>query len=97
MEVDRANQSINQERQHQSVEHGGVGHKSAKGAAQGIDGLTAATVKARRRCHQVRASTFGNADRVMRELAYDVDLYRASIEFSLFHVGQRIKLEYEMN
>ena len=31
--------------------------------------------------------TFGNADRVMRDLANDVDLYRASIEFSLFHVG----------
>ena len=35
--------------------------------------------------------TFGNADRVMRDLANDVDLYRASIEFSLFHVGQGIK------
>ena len=31
--------------------------------------------------------TFGNADRVMRDLANDVDLYRAAIEFSLFHVG----------
>jgi len=31
--------------------------------------------------------TFGNADRVMRDLANDVDLYRASIEFSWFHVG----------
>ncbi len=37
--------------------------------------------------------TFGNADRVMRDLANDVDLYRASIEFSLFHVGQGIKLD----
>ena len=37
--------------------------------------------------------TFGNADRVMRELANDVDLYRASIEFSLFHVGTGIKLD----
>ncbi len=31
--------------------------------------------------------TFGNADRVMRDLANDVDLYRAAISFSLFHVG----------
>ena len=31
--------------------------------------------------------TFGNADRVMRDLANDVDLFRAAIEFSLFHVG----------
>ncbi len=37
--------------------------------------------------------TFGNADRVMRDLANDVDLYRASIEFSLFHVGTGIKLD----
>ena len=37
--------------------------------------------------------TFGNADRVMRDLANDVDLYRAAIEFSLFHVGQGIKLD----
>ena len=37
--------------------------------------------------------TFGNADRVMRALANDVDLYRASIEFSLFHVGTGIKLD----
>jgi hypothetical protein len=37
--------------------------------------------------------TFGNADRVMRDLANDVDLYRASLEFSLFHVGTGIKLD----
>jgi hypothetical protein len=37
--------------------------------------------------------TFGNADRVMRDLANDVDLYRASIGFSLFHVGTGIKLD----
>ena len=37
--------------------------------------------------------TFGNADRVMRDLANDVDLFRASIEFSLFHVGTLIKLD----
>jgi hypothetical protein len=37
--------------------------------------------------------TFGNADRVMRDLANDVDLFRASIEFSLLHVGTLIKLE----
>jgi hypothetical protein len=37
--------------------------------------------------------TFGNADRVMRDLANDVDLYRAAIEFSLFHVGTAIKLD----
>jgi hypothetical protein len=37
--------------------------------------------------------TFGNADRVMRDLANDTDLTRASIEFSLFHVGTGIKLD----
>jgi hypothetical protein len=37
--------------------------------------------------------TFGNADRVMRDLTNDVDLYRAAIEFSLFHVGTGIKLD----
>ena len=37
--------------------------------------------------------TFGNADRVMRDLANDVDLYRAAISFSLFHVGTGIKLD----
>ena len=37
--------------------------------------------------------TFGNADRVMRDLANDVDLYRATISFSLFHVGTGIKLD----
>jgi hypothetical protein len=37
--------------------------------------------------------TFGNADRIMRDLANDVDLYRAAIEFSLFHVGTGIKLD----
>jgi len=37
--------------------------------------------------------TFGNADRVMRDLTNDVDLFRASIEFSLFHVGTGIKLD----
>ncbi len=36
---------------------------------------------------------FGNADRVMRDLANDVDLYRASVEFSLFHVGTGIKID----
>lgn len=36
---------------------------------------------------------FGNADRVMRDLANDVDLVRAAIEFSLFHVGTGIKLD----
>lgn len=36
--------------------------------------------------------TFGNADRVMRAMANDVDLFRASIEFSLFHVGTAIQL-----
>ena len=39
------------------------------------------------------AFTFGNADRVMRDLANDVDLYRAAISFSLFHVGQSVKLD----
>jgi len=37
--------------------------------------------------------TFGNADRVMRSLANDTDLTRASIEFSLYHVGTGIKLD----
>ncbi len=37
--------------------------------------------------------TFGNADRVMRDLTNDVDLFRASIEFSLLHVGTLIKLD----
>jgi hypothetical protein len=36
---------------------------------------------------------FGNADRVMRDLATDVDLYRAEIELSLYHVGTGIKLD----
>lgn len=36
---------------------------------------------------------FGNADRVMRDLANDTDLVRASVEFSLFHVGSGIKLD----
>ena len=33
--------------------------------------------------------TFGNADRVMRDLANDVDLFRAAIEFSLSTSGSR--------
>ena len=37
--------------------------------------------------------TFGNAHRVMRDLANDVDLFRATIEFPLYHVGQQIKLD----
>ncbi len=37
--------------------------------------------------------TFGNADRVMRDLTNDVDLFRAAIAFSLFHVGTGIKLD----
>jgi hypothetical protein len=37
--------------------------------------------------------TFGNADRVMTALANDVDLNRAEMEFSLFHVGTGIKLD----
>jgi hypothetical protein len=37
--------------------------------------------------------TFGNADRVMRDLANDVDLYRATISFSLFHVGAGVKID----
>jgi len=36
---------------------------------------------------------FGNADRVMRDLSNDVDLFRAEIAFSLFHVGAGIKLD----
>lgn len=37
---------------------------------------------------------FGNADRVMRDLANDTDLWRADVEFSLFHVGTGIKLDF---
>ncbi len=37
--------------------------------------------------------SFGNADRVLRDLSNDVDLFRASIEFSLFHVSTGIKLD----
>ena len=37
--------------------------------------------------------SFGNADRVMRDLANDVDLYRAAIGLSLFHVGTGINLD----
>lgn len=36
--------------------------------------------------------TFGNADLVMTQLAADVDLNRATIEFSLFHVGATTKI-----
>ncbi len=40
---------------------------------------------------------FGNADKVMRDLASDptngTDLRRAQIEFSLYHVGSQIKLD----
>jgi len=36
---------------------------------------------------------FGNADRVMRSLANDTDLMRATVEFSLFHVGSGIKCD----
>lgn len=37
--------------------------------------------------------TFGNADRVMRDLATDTNLDGATIEFSLFHVGTGIKID----
>jgi hypothetical protein len=36
---------------------------------------------------------FGNADRVMTLLVNDTDLFRASLEFSLFHVGTGYKLD----
>lgn len=36
---------------------------------------------------------FGNADRVMRDLANDADLFRAALEFSLFHLGTGMKLD----
>lgn len=39
------------------------------------------------------AFSFGNADRVMRDLAADVDLFRATLEFSLYHVGTGIKID----
>jgi hypothetical protein len=37
--------------------------------------------------------TFGNADRVMTALVNDTNLNRASLEFSLFHVGTGIKVD----
>ncbi len=40
---------------------------------------------------------FGNADKVMRDLAEDTDLFRAKVEFSLFHVGSEIKLDPPVN
>lgn len=36
---------------------------------------------------------FGNADRVMRDLVNDVDLTRAAIEFSIYHVQTGVKLD----
>lgn len=36
---------------------------------------------------------FGNADRVMRDLSNDTDLWRATVQFSLFHVGTGIKVD----
>lgn len=36
---------------------------------------------------------FGNADRVMRDLSHDTDLMRADVEFSIFHVGEGVKLD----
>lgn len=36
---------------------------------------------------------FGNADRVMRDLAADTDLFRASIEFALFHVATLVRVD----
>jgi len=36
---------------------------------------------------------FGNADRVMRDLANDANLFRASIELSLYHVATGIKID----
>lgn len=37
--------------------------------------------------------TFGNADRVMTLLVNDVNLFRADIQFSLFHVGTALKID----
>jgi hypothetical protein len=37
--------------------------------------------------------TFGNADRVMTALVNDTNLTRATVEFSLYHVGSQIKLD----
>lgn len=37
--------------------------------------------------------TFGNADRAMTALVNDVDLFKADIELSLFHVGTGIKID----
>ncbi len=36
--------------------------------------------------------TFGNADKVFTQLVNGVDLFRADIQFSLYHVGSQIKL-----
>lgn len=40
----------------------------------------------------VASFVFGNADRVMTLLVNDVDLFRADVQFSLYHVGTGIKV-----
>lgn len=37
---------------------------------------------------------WGNADRVMRDLAHDTSLLYATVEFSLYHVASEIKLDF---
>ena len=37
--------------------------------------------------------SFGNADRVMTNLVNDTNLTRATVEFSLYHVGSQIKID----
>lgn len=36
---------------------------------------------------------FGNADQVMTAIANDVDLFRASVQFSLYHVGTGVRID----
>lgn len=52
------------------------------GISQGIGGVS----------DQARF-VFGNADKVMRDLSNDTNLYHASIEYSLYHIGTEIKLD----
>ena len=52
------------------------------GIGQSIDGAT-----------DQASFVFGNADRVMTQLVNDCELWRADIEFSLFHVGTGTKLD----
>jgi hypothetical protein len=58
------------------------------------EGIAQSMCTAQRNESDQATFVFGNADRVMRDLVNDVDLFRASIEFSIFHVGTGIKLDF---